>query len=89
MKTITQEWLPSRDHKPPVLLYGWPFDCNYFLGCAKQHRLSARFSEQTLQRLGCQMEEFNFGDLTEEHYQDENLITILRSAAVGVNTCEP
>ena len=79
MKTITQEWLPSRDNKPPVLLYGWPFDCNYFLGCAKQHRLSARFSEQTLQRLGCQTEKFNFGDMTEEHYRDENLLAILRS----------
>ena len=81
MKNITEDWLATRRNKPPVLLYGWPFKRGYFLEYAKRHKLSVRLSEQTLQRLGCPTENFNFGDMTEEHYQDESLLRILHSAA--------
>ena len=46
MKAITQRWLPSRDNYHPVLLYGWPFDWNYFLEYAKRHRLSLKVPEE-------------------------------------------
>ena len=78
-KNINRKLLGSSGNEPPVLLYSWPFPKDYFIEYAKRHRLSAKLSEQTLQRLGCQMEEFNFGDMTEEHYRDENLLAILRS----------
>ena len=85
-KNINRELFGSSGNDPPVLLYGWPFTKDYFIEYAKRHRLSAKLSEQTLQRLDFPTEEFNSGDLTEEHYRGENLVTILRSAAELAST---
>ena len=85
-KNINRELFGSSGNDPPVLLYGWPFTKDYFIEYAKRHRLSAKLAEQTLQRLDCPTEGFNFGDLTEKHYRDENLVTILRSAAILTST---
>ncbi|EJF59642.1 hypothetical protein DICSQDRAFT_181805 [Dichomitus squalens LYAD-421 SS1] len=86
-ENITPELLGGHGRSPPLLLYGWTFNHDYFLEYAKRHRLTLEVPEQARQRLGCATEEFNFADVTEEHCRDEQLLKELRSAARFVSVC--
>ncbi|TBU52890.1 hypothetical protein BD310DRAFT_888743 [Dichomitus squalens] len=71
----------SRGRNPPLLLYGWTFNLDYFLEYAKRHRLTLEVSEEARKWLGCATKTFNFGDATEEHYRDEQLLQEMCHAA--------
>ncbi|PIL36475.1 hypothetical protein GSI_00164 [Ganoderma sinense ZZ0214-1] len=71
--TISPDMLANGKNSPPVLLYGWPFKADYLVDYAKRHRLSFETDAKHQEWLGCPTLEFNFADVTEAHYQRENV----------------
>ncbi|TBU21742.1 hypothetical protein BD311DRAFT_771646 [Dichomitus squalens] len=78
---IPPKLLGGHGRKPPLLLYGWTFDSDYFLGLTKRYGLILKVSEGARKQLGCATKRFNFADVTEEHCRDEQLLDELRRAA--------
>ena len=79
--TIPPEMLSTGNNSPPVLLYGWPFNDDYFLEYARHHRISFETDPKHQEWLGCPTLEFNFGDVTEAHLQRKNVVNYLRIMA--------
>ncbi|TBU36370.1 hypothetical protein BD309DRAFT_1072060 [Dichomitus squalens] len=88
-ENITPKPLGGHGRSPPLLLYGWTLNHDYFLEYAKRHRLTLKVSEEARKRLGCATKKFNFGDVTEEHCRDKLLLDELRlrTAARFVSVC--
>ena len=72
----------SKGVKPPRRIYGWIFDDSYMLALAARRRLSFKQHKRIRHLFGGD-ETFNFGDLTEEHFRNEELMDTLRTIALS------
>ncbi|PIL36439.1 hypothetical protein GSI_00128 [Ganoderma sinense ZZ0214-1] len=79
--TIPPEMLSNGKNRPPVLLYGWPFKPDHLVEYAKRHRISFETDPKHQEWLGCSTLEFNFADVTEDHYKKKNIVNYLRPKA--------
>ena len=71
---------PGQPTPPPHRLYGWPFTEEYLLDYARRHRLEFPVCSAVRARFEGK-EEYNFGDLTDDHLADGVLVQHLQRVA--------
>ncbi|KAI0705636.1 hypothetical protein C8Q76DRAFT_592070, partial [Earliella scabrosa] len=81
-KLIAPELLASSGTNPPVLYYGWPFKKNYMVDYAKRHHMSFDVPKHSRAILNCcDTGKFNFKDITDDDYRNEDVMIGLRVVA--------
>ena len=79
-KTLTADELPGSGKTVPHRLYGWPISEDYMLDYARRHKLIFPVDPYYRDRFDGK-DEFNFGDLTDDHLADKHLFLALRRSA--------